>query len=336
MKLLKISYLSMKISPWEAQLLGSKGEIVAHGRPSGPQSEALRAIFSRHDRSQHSERRAMLKVVERLGEGHASLNATGSVRLFSCHTPCMSCLFVFAQFRAMYPKVRLTVAFMSWTETYAALQEAKRDGQHRQNGMVCGFYQGKDSMRGRVLRLWEDSEIFSPASCLLQAVWEVPLEPGASPSKARVSPVMIFHVQQKHWSRWRTYPKRHPDDQNAFWRPRLELASAGRNAGLIGSGCWRRISVIICWWVWYRTVILTKAYNVCHAWVQKSINERSSRLLRQRLQHNLKMPKDDWSLHMLSRGRNTSRLTPTTISKKAASFIGCRSSTFWFYMNILN
>lgn len=102
----------------------------------------------------------MLKVVERLGEGHASLNATGSVRLFSCHTPCMSCLFVFAQFRAMYPKVRLTVAFMSWTETYAALQEAKRDGQHGQNGMVCGFYQGKDSMRGRVLRLWEDSEIF--------------------------------------------------------------------------------------------------------------------------------------------------------------------------------
>lgn len=133
---------------------------MAHGRPSGPQSEALRAIFSRHDRSQHSERRAMLKVVERLGEGHASLNATGSVRLFSCHTPCMSCLFVFAQFRAMYPKVRLTVAFMSWTETYAALQEAKRDGQHGQNGMVCGFYQGKDSMRGRVLRLWEDSEIF--------------------------------------------------------------------------------------------------------------------------------------------------------------------------------
>lgn len=143
---------------------------MAHGRPSGPQSEALRAIFSRHDRSQHSERRAMLKVVERLGEGHASLNATGSVRLFSCHTPCMSCLFVFAQFRAMYPKVRLTVAFMSWTETYAALQEAKRDGQHGQNGMVCGFYQGKDSMRGRVLRLWEDSEIFSPTSCLLQAV----------------------------------------------------------------------------------------------------------------------------------------------------------------------
>ena len=255
----------MTISPWEAQLLGSKGEIVAHGRPSGPQSKALRAIFSRHDRSQHSERRAMLKVVERLGEGHASLNATGSVRLFSCHTPCMSCLFVFAQFRAMYPKVRLTVAFMSWTETYAALQEAKRDGQHGQNGMVCGFYQGKDSMRGRVLRLWEDSEIFSPTSCLLQAVWEAPLEPGASPSKARVSPIMIFHVQQIHWSRWRTYPKRHPDDQNAFWRPRLELASAGRNAGLIGSRC-RRISVIICWWVWwvwYRTVILTKAYNVC-------------------------------------------------------------------------
>lgn len=123
---------------------------MAHGRPSGPQTEALRAIFSRRDRSQHSERRAMLKVVERLGEGHASLNATGSVRLFSCHTPCMSCLFVFAQFRAMYPKVRLTVAFMSWTETYAALQEAKRDGQ-RQNGMVCGFCQGKESTRGRVM-----------------------------------------------------------------------------------------------------------------------------------------------------------------------------------------
>lgn len=52
--------------------------------------------------------------------------------------------------------------------------------------------------------------------------------------------------------------KRHPNDQKSFWRPRLELASAGRNAGLIGSRCWRWISVIICWWVWYRTVILTK------------------------------------------------------------------------------
>ncbi len=119
---------------------------MAHGRPSG-QGEALRSIFSRYDRSQHSERRAMLKVVERLGEGNASLNATGSVRLFSCHTPCISCLFVFAQFRAMYPKVRLTVAFMSWTETYAALQ--------RQNGVFASGFQGTESMRGRIFRLSE-------------------------------------------------------------------------------------------------------------------------------------------------------------------------------------
>lgn len=147
--------VSTSLSPGSAGLLRSKGEIVAHGRQnleanlnslnsriklsnlrtSSTSSTSqpsqchtpLQPIFSRHDRSQHSERRALLKVLQRLEEGGAQRDASGSVRLFSCHTPCMSCLNVFAQFCAMYPKIRLTVAFISWPQTYALLQkETKR------------------------------------------------------------------------------------------------------------------------------------------------------------------------------------------------------------------
>ena len=96
------------------------------GRPS--RRRDLQPIFARHDRSQHSERRALLRVLKVLQYGDRDhRDASGSVRLFSCHTPCLSCLFVFAQFRAMFPKIRLTVAFTSWTETKAILKREQKD-----------------------------------------------------------------------------------------------------------------------------------------------------------------------------------------------------------------
>ena len=102
----------------------SNGEIVAHGLhrwPSG--SNLLRPIYSSYDRSQHSERRALLKVLQRLVHQGASSSATGTVRLFSCHTPCVSCLFVFAQFQSIFPKIRLVVEFLPWGETRTSWQQ---------------------------------------------------------------------------------------------------------------------------------------------------------------------------------------------------------------------
>ncbi|CAJ1335359.1 unnamed protein product [Effrenium voratum] len=107
-------------------LLWSTGEIVAHGLSQPVWPHALQPIFSRHDRSQHSERRALLTVLRRLHCGGAGKHATGSVRLFTCHTPCISCLFVFVQFQAMFPQIRLSVAFDSWTETKASLGSAQQ------------------------------------------------------------------------------------------------------------------------------------------------------------------------------------------------------------------
>ena len=96
----------------------NNGLTVAHGLHQWPEgSDFLKPIFLTFDRSQHSERRALLKVVQRLLEQGASSDATGTVRLFSCHTPCMSCLYVFAQFQALFPKIRLAVAFSPWSET---------------------------------------------------------------------------------------------------------------------------------------------------------------------------------------------------------------------------
>ena len=104
----------------------SNGEIVAQGQHRWPEgSDLLKPIFSSFDRSKHSERRALLKVLQRLVEQGVSSNATGTVRLFSCHTPCVSCLYVFAQFQARFPKVRFVVAFTPWAETRAFWQTWK-------------------------------------------------------------------------------------------------------------------------------------------------------------------------------------------------------------------
>ena len=124
-----ISYL-LRVQENPARFLRSNGKIVAHGRDdhSSATSESLAAVFSDFDRSQHSERRALLKLLQRLEERSDVSEVSGSVRLFSCHTPCVSCLFVFTQFRAMYPKIRFSVAFKSWAQSYR--QKGKGDSSH--------------------------------------------------------------------------------------------------------------------------------------------------------------------------------------------------------------
>merc|ERR1712060_298919 len=96
-------------------------------------SEAvLFPVYLTHSRAQHSERRALLQITERLlADGPPKQHPTGTVRLYAVHTPCVSCLAVFCQFRALFPRVRLLVAFATWQETRAQLVSwlARQPGQ---------------------------------------------------------------------------------------------------------------------------------------------------------------------------------------------------------------
>ena len=44
------------------------------------------------------------------------LSYTGEVSVFVSHTPCVSCLGAFAQFRALFPAVRLQVGYRDWRD----------------------------------------------------------------------------------------------------------------------------------------------------------------------------------------------------------------------------
>lgn len=92
----------------------------------------LRPLHIDHDRGGHAERMALLGVIEDfkgaenrlrrrvLTEGAPAAmpplrapesTARGEVRIFAAHTPCLSCVASFAQFRRLYPEVTLVVAF---------------------------------------------------------------------------------------------------------------------------------------------------------------------------------------------------------------------------------
>ena len=148
-----VSYsVRIQVPNMRPHLLRTRGFVVPHG-PHDRLSDELPSVFCHFDRSQHSERRALLKVLERLSsatqvaqaeaQAQAEAVVTGSVRLFSCHTPCVSCLFVFTQFQQLFPQIRLQVAFQSWAETRAdALQNctdwrAKTCCAHRWLPMFC-------------------------------------------------------------------------------------------------------------------------------------------------------------------------------------------------------
>merc|ERR1712194_899923 len=59
-------------------------------------------VFAQHDRSNHAERQALIKVIARVQEASEAQNdaefeaeaaeVTGTVRLYASHTPCISCM----------------------------------------------------------------------------------------------------------------------------------------------------------------------------------------------------------------------------------------------------
>eukprot|EP00811_Abedinium_folium_P034036 NODE_6953_length_1622_cov_4.854181.p1 GENE.NODE_6953_length_1622_cov_4.854181~~NODE_6953_length_1622_cov_4.854181.p1 ORF type:complete len:531 (+),score=127.77 NODE_6953_length_1622_cov_4.854181:146-1594(+) len=114
-------------------LLRSAGTVVPHGRHAWPEGvQRLAPVFANHSREQHAERRALLRVAERIvavarcgggtwADDAPGALATGTVRLYCVHTPCVSCLAVFCQFARLFPRLRLSVAFSTWAETREAI-----------------------------------------------------------------------------------------------------------------------------------------------------------------------------------------------------------------------
>ena len=104
----------------------------------------LASVFVEHDRSMHAERHALLEVanlVERMG----SRDVHGNVRLYAVHTPCISCLAVFCQFRSLFPQVVLHVQFDDWSATRQALVEM--GGRHASFASPAGSLHEEISRR---------------------------------------------------------------------------------------------------------------------------------------------------------------------------------------------
>lgn len=86
-----------------------------------PVSEWLLPVFVEHDRSNHAERMALLYmghiVKDAGGRLHPDAPIKGTVAVYASHTPCISCLSVFCQFKQKLPGVRLWVIFDAWSST---------------------------------------------------------------------------------------------------------------------------------------------------------------------------------------------------------------------------
>jgi len=86
-----------------------------------PVSEWLLPVFVEHDRSPHAERMAMLflgeEIKSRGGKLHPDAKIKGGVCVYASHTPCISCLACFCQFRRKLPGVNLWVCFDDWHDT---------------------------------------------------------------------------------------------------------------------------------------------------------------------------------------------------------------------------
>jgi len=81
-------------------------------------SEWLLPVFVEHDRSSHAERMALLSVGDVIqdagGKLHPDSKIGGSVCVYATHTPCISCLAVFCQFKRRLPDVKLYFYFDTW------------------------------------------------------------------------------------------------------------------------------------------------------------------------------------------------------------------------------
>lgn len=95
--------------------------------PHLPTPVPLWPIFVEHDRGNHAERVALLRIISELLEAGAHTadfhDVHGDVWLYAVHTPCISCLAAFRQFQGAFPNVSLHVAFHDWSQTREAVQK---------------------------------------------------------------------------------------------------------------------------------------------------------------------------------------------------------------------
>jgi len=120
-------------------------------RRRDPKKPKLRApgsyvlpVFAQHDRSNHAERQALIKVIARVQEASGAqtdaefeaecAEVTGTVRLYASHTPCISCMACFCQFQRLFPKVKLCVDFDDWRDTRRMVEMARREEEHKKKG----------------------------------------------------------------------------------------------------------------------------------------------------------------------------------------------------------
>lgn len=101
-------------------------------------------VFAQHDRSNHAERQALIKVIARVQEACGAktdeefeaecAEVTGTVRLYASHTPCISCMACFCQFQRLFPKVKLCVDFDDWRDTRRMVEIARREEGYKKIG----------------------------------------------------------------------------------------------------------------------------------------------------------------------------------------------------------
>lgn len=132
---------------------GEKKVAWAPGKPRpklrSPGSYVL-PVFAQHDRSNHAERQALIKVIARVQEACGAQNdaefekecadVTGTVRLYASHTPCISCMACFCQFQRLFPKVKLCVDFDDWRDTRRMVEMARREEEYKKRGLTPPNY----------------------------------------------------------------------------------------------------------------------------------------------------------------------------------------------------
>jgi len=100
--------------------------LIARTRPVGygekvGTSDWLLPVFVEHDRSPHAERMALVQLGEVIksngGKLHPDAPIKGGVCVYASHTPCISCMAVFCQFKRKLPGVKLYFIFDDWQDT---------------------------------------------------------------------------------------------------------------------------------------------------------------------------------------------------------------------------
>merc|ERR1712217_861600 len=136
---------------------GSSGDITKRPPRRDPNKPRLRApgsyvlpVFAQHDRSNHAERQALIKVITRVQEACGAqtdeefeaecAEVTGTVRLYASHTPCISCMACFCQFQRLFPKVKLCVDFDDWRDTRRMVELARREDEYKRRGTSAPNY----------------------------------------------------------------------------------------------------------------------------------------------------------------------------------------------------